>query len=114
MKKTTLTLSFLVLFSFGVFAQADLPNIIKINPISLAFGNFNLSYQRALSDASALQIGANYWYKILGVALMLPLIICFYIAVGGLKMFLTVIGILGAIVLMVVAFAAGIILIIES
>ncbi len=67
MKKTAVTLSFMVIFTFAAFAQAELPNVIKINPISLAFGNFNLSYQRALSDASAIQIGANYWYRILGV-----------------------------------------------
>ncbi|MCG8306241.1 MAG: DUF3575 domain-containing protein [Cytophagales bacterium] len=66
MKKTTL-ISVLTLFiALGANAQAELPNVMKINPISLAFGNFNLSYQRALSDASAIQIGANYWYNILG------------------------------------------------
>ena len=58
-------------FSFGAMAQdveveENLPNILKLNPISLAFGNFNLSYQRALSNSSAIQIGANYWYRILG------------------------------------------------
>lgn len=67
MKKTTLAMAIMLLISIGANAQAELPNVIKINPISLAFGNFNLSYQRALSDASAIQIGANYWYKILGV-----------------------------------------------
>lgn len=66
MKKTTLTFAIMFIIAFSATAQADLPNIFKINPISLAFGNFNLSYQRALSDASAIQIGANYWYRILG------------------------------------------------
>ncbi len=66
MKKTTLTLSFVFIFTIGAFAQAELPNVIKLNPISLAFGNFNLNYQRAINDATALQIGANYWYKIFG------------------------------------------------
>jgi len=66
MKKTTLTMVIILFISIGAQAQAELPNVFKINPISLAFGNFNLSYQRALSDASAIQIGANYWYKILG------------------------------------------------
>lgn len=42
------------------------PNIIKINPISMAFGNINVSYERALSKSTSLQIGANYWYRIFG------------------------------------------------
>ena len=56
----------MLIITIGVHAQAEMPNVIKINPLSLAFGNFNLAYQRALSDASAIQIGANYWYNILG------------------------------------------------
>jgi hypothetical protein len=66
MKKTIIIIAMFAMCS-GVQAQDELPNVIKLNPISLAFGNFNLSYQRAISNASALQIGANYWYKILGV-----------------------------------------------
>jgi len=46
--------------------EGNLPNVLKINPISLAFGNFNLSYQRALNNASAIQVGANYWYRLFG------------------------------------------------
>lgn len=46
--------------------QENMKNVIKINPISLAFGNINLSYQRAVAKSSAIQIGANYWYKIFG------------------------------------------------
>jgi hypothetical protein len=66
MKKAVLLAAFFFTTVVGVNAQAELPNILKINPISLAFGNFNLSYQRALNDASAIQFGANYWYRILG------------------------------------------------
>ncbi len=66
MKRTILIITFVTIYT-GIQAQAELPNVIKLNPIALAFGNFNLSYQRAFSDASAIQIGANYWYKILGV-----------------------------------------------
>jgi hypothetical protein len=65
MKQTILIIALVAMFT-GAQAQAELPNVFKINPISLAFGNFNLSYQRALSDASAIQIGANYWYRIFG------------------------------------------------
>jgi len=66
MKQTILIIGLLAMFS-GAQAQAELPNVIKLNPIALAFGNFNLSYQRGLSNSSAIQIGANYWYKILGI-----------------------------------------------
>jgi hypothetical protein len=52
------------------FAQDDveenLPNIIKLNPISLAFGNINFMYQRAIGRSSAVQLGGNYWYRFLG------------------------------------------------
>lgn len=66
---------FLVLFLssalvFHSYAQSEvqenLPNVVKINPISLAFGNINLGYQRALAPAHAIQVSANYWYKIFG------------------------------------------------
>ena len=66
MKKTTLVVVIVTALSVTANAQAEFPNVIKINPISLAFGNFNLSYQRGLSDASAIQVGANYWYRIFG------------------------------------------------
>jgi hypothetical protein len=66
MKRTVLTIAIVIAGFIGANAQAELPNVLKINPISLAFGNFNLNYQRALSDASAIQIGANYWYNVLG------------------------------------------------
>ena len=46
--------------------EENLPNVVKVNPIGLAFGNINLGYQRALGTAHAVQISANYWYKIFG------------------------------------------------
>ena len=42
------------------------PNIIKINPISFAFGNLNVIYERALNPSSSIQVSANYWYRIFG------------------------------------------------
>lgn len=66
MKRTTLLMALISIMVINANAQADYPNVLKINPISLAFGNFNLSYQKAVSDASAIQIGANYWYNIFG------------------------------------------------
>lgn len=69
MKKFLLVFGLSLAIIFQSYAQDDgenLPNVLKINPISLAFGNFNLSYQRALGKAHAVQIGANYWYRIFG------------------------------------------------
>lgn len=71
MKRSFFVLCLTLAIVFQSYAQDDveenLPNVIKLNPISLAFGNFNMSYQRALGKSHAIQIGANYWYKILGV-----------------------------------------------
>jgi hypothetical protein len=70
MKKIIMIFTFIIGLSMSCFAQDDveenLPNIIKVNPISLAFGNINLIYQRAIGKSSALQIGGNYWYRFLG------------------------------------------------
>jgi hypothetical protein len=68
MKKFVFVLCLSMALTFQGFAQdgENLPNVIKVNPIGLAFGNINMSYQRALGSAHAFQIGANYWYKILG------------------------------------------------
>jgi len=70
MKKIILLTTFIIGMSVSCFAQDEaeenLPNIIKLNPISLAFGNINLIYQRALGKSSAVQIGGNYWYRFLG------------------------------------------------
>ena len=70
MKRIFFILSIVTMFCMSSYAQDDmeenLPNVIKINPISLAFGNFNLSYQRAIGSSSAIQIGANYLYKLFG------------------------------------------------
>ncbi|NNC95789.1 MAG: DUF3575 domain-containing protein [Chitinophagales bacterium] len=52
----------------GVIQTADAQekNIIKTNPIGLAFGNFNIAYERAVSDASSLQFGGNFFFKLFG------------------------------------------------
>ena len=72
--KKLLFIALVMLFGFNYMAKAqdestreeNLPNVLKVNPFGLAFGNINLNYQRALGATSAIQIGANYWYKILG------------------------------------------------
>jgi len=70
MKQYALIVAFITSLSFFCNAQNEneepFPNVLKVNPISLAFGNINLNYQRALNNNSAIQIGANYWYKIFG------------------------------------------------
>ncbi|EMR02049.1 DUF3575 domain-containing protein [Cesiribacter andamanensis] len=35
-------------------------NVVKINPLSLALSTFNVSYERAISDSKALQLGLLY------------------------------------------------------
>lgn len=70
MKKFLFVICLSLVMTFQSYAQDDmqenLPNVIKVNPIGLAFGNINLGYQRALAPAHAFQISANYWYKIFG------------------------------------------------
>lgn len=70
MKRILLIFTFIMGLSMSSFAQDEaeenLPNIIKLNPISLAFGNINLIYQRAIGKSSAVQLGGNYWYRFLG------------------------------------------------
>jgi hypothetical protein len=68
MKRILFVLCISMALTFQSFAQdgENLPNVIKVNPIGLAFGNINMSYQRALGSAHAVQIGANYWYKVFG------------------------------------------------
>ena len=71
MKNRILIIAILFALPFAASAQDDAggpyPNIIKINPIGFALGNFNLSYERALSQAFSVQFGANYYYRFLGV-----------------------------------------------
>ena len=53
----------LLSFAFGAGAQS---NIIKTNPIGLAFGNFNVTYERVLNPSSSFLVKGNYMYKLLG------------------------------------------------
>ncbi|MBI9033055.1 MAG: DUF3575 domain-containing protein [Bacteroidales bacterium] len=48
-------------------ANAQFKNVVKTNPIGLAFGNFNARYEMVVNDASSLQFGASYMYKYLGI-----------------------------------------------
>lgn len=62
MKKVILSLVF-VAFAFGINAQS---NVIKTNPLGLAFGNFNATYERVFGTTSSLLVRGQYMYKLLG------------------------------------------------
>ena len=57
-----LTLVFIAL-AFGINAQN---NVIKTNPIGLAFGNFNATYERVLGTSASIILKGQYMYKLLG------------------------------------------------
>lgn len=63
MKKLFLSLAFVAL-AFGLNAQK---NVVKTNPLGLAFGNFNATYERVLGTTSSVLIKGQYMYKLLGV-----------------------------------------------
>jgi len=62
MKKLILSFVFIA-FAFGINAQS---NVIKTNPLGLAFGNFNATYERVLGTSSSFLIKGQYMYKLLG------------------------------------------------
>lgn len=64
MKKLLFSLIF-VAFALGVNAQQG--NVIKTNPIGMAFGNFNLTYEKTLGTTSSVLISGYYWYKLFSV-----------------------------------------------
>lgn len=68
MKKLILTFAFVVL-AVGLKAQ---DNIIKTNPLGLAFGNFNATYERVLGSSSSFLIRGQYMYKLFGLEVNLP------------------------------------------
>ncbi len=63
MKKLILSLVF-VAFAFTMNAQS---NVIKTNPLGLAFGSFNATYERVFGTSSSLLVRGQYMYKLLGV-----------------------------------------------
>lgn len=48
-------------------ANAQQQNVIKTNPFSLAFGNFNATYERVLNSSSSFLVQGNYMYKLFGL-----------------------------------------------
>lgn len=51
--------------SMNSFSQ-EFTNVIKTNPIGLAFGNFNVTYEKVLNTKSSVLFSANYMYKLFG------------------------------------------------
>jgi hypothetical protein len=63
MKKLIFSFVFVAL-ALGLNAQS---NVIKTNPLALAFGNFNATYERVFGTSSSLLVRGQYMYKLLGV-----------------------------------------------
>lgn len=53
------------LFTMNSFSQ-EFSNVIKTNPLALAFGNFNATYEKVLNTKSSVLFSANYMYKLFG------------------------------------------------
>lgn len=64
MKKLFYLFAFMFMLSIGVNAQSS---IIKTNPLGLAFGNFNATYEAVISESSSVLVSANYFYRLFGV-----------------------------------------------
>ena len=62
MKKLILSLVFVAL-AFSMSAQN---NVIKTNPLGMAIGYFNATYERVLGTSSSVLISGQYTYKLLG------------------------------------------------
>ena len=60
---TLLVCSFL--FSVNSFSK-ERTNVIKANPLGLAFGNFNATYEKVLNSKSSVLFSGNYMFKLLG------------------------------------------------
>ncbi|NND05138.1 MAG: DUF3575 domain-containing protein [Saprospiraceae bacterium] len=66
MKNLIVTAVLTFLLCAGVKAQSY-DAIIKTNPISLAFGNFNATYEHVLNEKSSILGSLSYQYRLLGV-----------------------------------------------
>ncbi len=64
MKKLVL---FLAIATFALGLSAQPTNIIKTNPIGLAFGNFNATYEKTLGSSASILIKGQYMYKLFGL-----------------------------------------------
>ncbi len=55
----------LVVVCFSLNAQPK--KVIKTNPIALAFGGFNATYEKVLNSSSSVLISGSYTFKLLGL-----------------------------------------------
>lgn len=55
----------LIMFATSSFAQSH-NHVIKANPFGLAFGNFNLTYEKVLSHNTSVLFSGSYMYKMFG------------------------------------------------
>ena len=59
---------FIFLQTLPLFSQDEGPkSVIKTNPFGLAFGNFNVAYEKVLNRSSSLQFKGRYTYRFLGL-----------------------------------------------
>lgn len=66
MKKAIIFCLF-VACTYGTANAQAYQNVIKTSPIGLAFGNFNVTYERPINEKSSIIGKANYFYQFLGV-----------------------------------------------
>lgn len=59
---------FALILGIGFIFSANAQNqVVKTNPLGLAFGNLNATYERVLSESSSLNISASYFYGFAGI-----------------------------------------------
>ncbi|MDX1683649.1 MAG: DUF3575 domain-containing protein [Saprospiraceae bacterium] len=52
----------LLIFCFGIsLVSSAQSNVVKTGPVSLAFGNINVRYEKVLNESSSIQVKGNYW-----------------------------------------------------
>ncbi len=55
-----------VLFTMVLCANAQ-TSVVKTNPLGLAFGNFNVTYEKVLNPSSSFLVKGEYMFQLLGV-----------------------------------------------
>ena len=60
MRKLLIVLA-ISLFSFSAVRAQDVSGIIKVNPLGMAFGVFNATYEKPLNEKSSVTVGASYF-----------------------------------------------------
>jgi hypothetical protein len=64
MKKNFLVVTFLCAIAFSATAQ----QAVKLGPLGFLLGNYNLRYEKAISEKGSFQVGANYYdYELLSL-----------------------------------------------